>query len=278
MSSVTTAKVDSINGTTDLTLTTGNTSGPKIIVKSEGNTGVVLGPNSTVNSFIVNTSGIHVSSNLNIATGSVVGNITFSNSATFTTFMHSATLLTTGQANLNSLRVEGISNAVGAFAMSNTLSVNGDVAFTKNLAVTGVSTFSSNISVTGRLSTTTNVITNTVIANTLSVVNGSVSTNTFTLGASDLTAGHGYARLPNGLLMQWGANTGTVNNATTATVSFPATFTTLYSVQVTIANSQSTATALAGVVNASSTSSFTWKSTLASTAASSRIFWMAIGT
>ncbi len=276
MSSVTTAKVDTINGTTDLTLTSGNTSGPKIVVKSEGNTGVVLGPNSTVNSFIVNTSGIHVSSALNVT--SVSGNVTFVNSVTVNTYVQSATLLTTGQANLNSLRIEGVTNAVGAFAMGNTLNVNGDVIFTKNLAVTGVSTFSGNIAVTGRLTTTTNVATNTVTANTISVVNGSVSTNTFTLGASDLTAGHGYARLPNGLLMQWGANTGTVNNATTATVSFPATFTTLYSVQVTIANSQSTATALGGVVNASSTSSFTWKSTLASTAASSRIFWLAIGT
>jgi len=114
-------------------------------------------------------------------------------------------------------------------------------------------------------------------ANTVAAVNGSVSTNTFTLGAS-LAAANGYTRLPNGLLLQWGSQAASVNNATVATATFPATFSSIYSVSVTIANSGTTATAVAPVVNTVSTTNFTWKSTLAAATATANIFYMAIGT
>lgn len=203
MSSVTTSKVDTINGTTDLTLTTGNTAGPKIIVKTVGTDGVILGPNSTVNSFSITQSGINFSANV---------------------------------------------------------------------------TSTANINITGRLSTTTNVITNTVIANTISVVNATISTNTFTFGASSLAA-NGYTRLPNGLLLQWGTQSASVNSSTTATANFPAAFGTLYSVTATTANASASGTSVApAVVNTYSTTAFTWKTTFGTTATSTRIFYMAIGT
>lgn len=67
MSSVTTAKVDTINGTTDLTVTTGNTAGPKIVVRTNEDGGIVLGPNSIVNSVFINATGLSVTANVTLA-------------------------------------------------------------------------------------------------------------------------------------------------------------------------------------------------------------------
>lgn len=86
MSSVTTAKVDTINGSTDLTVTTGNTSGPKIIVRTNETAGIVLGPNSTVNSVFINATGLSVTANLSltanvVSTANVTANVVTSNIA-----------------------------------------------------------------------------------------------------------------------------------------------------------------------------------------------------
>ena len=66
---------------------------------------------------------------------------------------------------------------------------------------------------------------NTLVVNTSGVI---VTTNNFTLGSSSLTA-NGYTRLPNGLLLQWGSATATVNSTTTAEATFSTSFSTLYS-------------------------------------------------
>jgi hypothetical protein len=163
MSSVTTTKIDTINGTTDLTLTTGNTVGPKIVVTTTTDQGIGFG-NSSSNSLVVNSSGVNV------------------------------------------------------------------------------------------------------------------TTNNFTLGSFSLGA-NGYTRLPNGLLLQWGSATGTVNNSNTAEVIFSTSFSTLYSLTVTTAGFNMLApTAQPAVINATSTSSFTWKTSYTAGAVSANIYYIAIGT
>jgi hypothetical protein len=163
MSSVTTTKIDTINGTTNLTLTTGNTVGPKIVVTTTTDQGIGFG-NSSSNSLVVNSSGVNV------------------------------------------------------------------------------------------------------------------TTNNFTLGSFSLGA-NGYTRLPNGLLLQWGSATATVNNSTTAEATFSTSFSTLYSVTVTTAGyNVSTPLGQPSTINATSTSSFTWKTNYAAPAASATINYIAIGT
>lgn len=206
MSSLTTTTINTANGTTNLTVTTGNPAGPALVVSS--NNDVWIRGNSVSNVFMTNTT---------------------------------ATI------------------------------INSSTTVNSSLATTGNATFSSNVTINANASL------NRLAANTIQTVNGAVSTNTFTLGAS-LASANGYTRLPNGLLLQWGTQAASVNNATVATATFPAAFASVYSVSVTIANSGTTATAVAAVVNTVSTTSFTWKSSLASSATTANIFYMAIGT
>ena len=58
MSSVTTTKIDTNSNTTSLTLTTGNTSGPNIVIAP--NTAIYFKANSSSNSFVVNTTAFFV--------------------------------------------------------------------------------------------------------------------------------------------------------------------------------------------------------------------------
>jgi hypothetical protein len=205
MSSLTTTTINTANGTTNLTVATGNTTGPAIVVGSDNS--IWIRANSIANVFVTNTT---------------------------------ATI------------------------------INSAATVNSTFIASGNATFNSNVTINS------NTTVNRITANTVETVNGSVSTNTFTLGAS-LVAANGYTRLPNGLLMQWGTQAASVNNATVATVTFPATFSSVYSVQITIANSSTKETALAAVVNAVSTTSFTWKSSLATAAATANIYYLAIG-
>lgn len=98
------------------------------------------------------------------------------------------------------------------------------------------------------------------------------TTNTLTLGSSSIAA-NGYSRLPNGLLMQWGSQSASVNTTTTATATFTATFATLYSVAI---SSNSSTLSVAGP-SASNTTTFTWRNISAAAAAASTVNYIAIG-
>lgn len=127
-------------------------------------------------------------------------------------------------------------------------------------------------------------------ANTLTVRTGGASimvanstainavSNTFNLGTSSIAA-NGYTYLPNGLLMQWGNITATVNLSTTATVTFPTSFTTFYSGSVTLLNNnvQATAPGAVATITANSATTLTWRTNMPQVAASATIYWWAVG-
>lgn len=72
MSSLTTSQVNTANGATPLTLGTGNTSGPAIVVT--GGTDIALKANSSANVFIANSSGIRANAAVTVAnTLNVIG-------------------------------------------------------------------------------------------------------------------------------------------------------------------------------------------------------------
>jgi len=104
-----------------------------------------------------------------------------------------------------------------------------------------------------------------------------VGTNTFTLGTSSVAA-NGYSRLPNGLLMQWGNDSRTVNATTTNTTTFPVAFTTLHSVTAISRDTGTTAAVATLTVTALGTTTFTWRNYSAAAAAASSIYYVAIGT
>jgi len=198
MSSLTTTTINTANGTTNLTVTTGNTSGPAIVVSS--NNDVWIRANSSTNSFITNATSTRINTPLIVATNS-----TFSSNATF-------------NANL-------------------TLNANATV--------------------------------NRIAATTIEIVIGSVSTNTFTLGAASI-ANPGYSRLPNGLLLQWG---NTTVNSSVGSVTFPAAFSSVYSMQLT-----PTVSTVGNTLPAVTSLSTTVAQLRSANATSSTVYWLAIGT
>lgn len=75
------------------------------------------------------------------------------------------------------------------------------------------------------------IATGTLVVNTTVIQTGSanLSTNTLSLGTSSIAA-NGYSRLPNGLMLQWGVVS---SNSSVGNITFPALFSTLYSLQIT---------------------------------------------
>lgn len=65
MSSLTTTSINTANGSTNLTLRTGNTSGPSLLVTS--GTDVVIRANTSANVFIANSSGIRANAAMTVA-------------------------------------------------------------------------------------------------------------------------------------------------------------------------------------------------------------------
>lgn len=154
MSSLTTTTINTKNATTDLTLSTGNSAGPVVVVSA--NRDITLKANVSSTIVTVNTTAMTVNTS-----ASVSGNL----------------------------------------SVQSSLSVNSTVSILGNASVNA----------------------------TISAVGMNVSSNSFTLGSSSLTA-NGYSRLPNGLLMQWG----TVSvNTSAGSITFPAAFSSVYSLQVT---------------------------------------------
>jgi hypothetical protein len=144
------------------------------------------------------------------------------------------------------LQVTGTANISGAVVMSNTTSHIGAATFSNTIAVTGAATLSTSLA---------------------------VSTNTLTMGSSNVGSANfanGFARLPNGLLMQFGQ---LLVNTTTAAQTFSVVTGTNF---VNVFSMSATTNTLASVValTALSATSFTLVS---NTAANVAVNWTAIG-
>lgn len=125
MSTISVSNITTSNGSTPLTLATGNTSGGDIIIPASG--GVVIGPNSTINA-------------VTIATGSTANTLVTNATGFFVstnTTLSGAVQTITGNVNFDSgvLFVDGVNNRVG---ISNTTP---DAALT----VTGSANVSANV-------------------------------------------------------------------------------------------------------------------------------------
>jgi hypothetical protein len=109
------------------------------------------------------------------------------------------------------------------------------------------------------------------------VVNSSViktesanlSTNTLTLGTSSIAA-NGYSRMPNGLLMQWGAVS---SNATIGNITFPTSFSTLYIVQFTVETTTHGASYLPVLIASNTTTA----NVRTGNTATKNVYYMALG-
>ncbi len=204
MSSLTTTTINTIDGLTNLTVRTGNTSGPSIVVNTLDT--VTISANSTANIIIANTTAVRVNA-----------------AATMTTTL-TVTANVNAQANIN---VQGTANVVGAV-------------------------LAANATLSGRIT----------------AANAVISSNNLTLGSS-LIANPGYSRMPNGLLMQWG---NTSVNSSSGSVTFPATFTAVYTMQLT------PSTATVGNSLPAVTALTTTTATLRSgNATATTVYWLAIG-
>ena len=125
---------------------------------------------------------------------------------------------------------------------------------------------------TGTVNAASHTVGSTFIANSTAVT---LTTNTLTLGTSSITA-NGYSRLPNGLLMQWGTHTASVNSTTPATATFPIAFpTALYSISVMVL--QAGTGADASVANTANTTAVVWKNGSTGGAVSKQMYYTAIG-
>jgi hypothetical protein len=106
-----------------------------------------------------------------------------------------------------------------------------------------------------------------------SFANITITTNTLNLGVSSLTA-NGYSYLPNGLLMQWGNITLTMNVTTSNTLSFPVAFPhSCFNVSLTANVASGETLALIAV----STTTATVIGYIGSAAAAHNFYWSAIG-
>lgn len=108
MSSLTTTTINTANGTTNLTLSTGNTSGPAIVVTS--GTNLAMRGNSTANIITVNTSSVIVN-----AASTFNSNTTFSANISVTGSVSATTNVSTNTITANTV------SAVNASITSNTL-------------------------------------------------------------------------------------------------------------------------------------------------------------
>ena len=247
MSTLSVTAVTTGNATTDFTLSTGNTNAADIVIYSNGY-GIILSGNSTSNS-------LYLVSNGNVGIGSSTpaaelyvkrGTVSFepANSGYYAASFYAAQNATTNYGLQVRTNWQAIENKIVSFGVVDAVSG----VDTERFAINGVGTVT-------------------------------ISSNTLTLGTSSIAA-NGYSRLPNGLLTQWGTVTATVNGSTTSVTSFPTTFTSLYSVNLTLQNASvalATNPGLAGTITASNTSTFTWRTSSTAVAGSATIFWQAIG-
>lgn len=152
MSSLTTTSINTANGSTNLTLRTGNTSGPALLVTAGAD--VVIRANTSANVFIANSSGIRANAAMTVAntlnvTSLLTANVlnvttvnsavTFSNVATFSANIVAGTVNATAM-NLgtSSIATSGFSRLPnGLLVQWGTVSVNattGTITFTTAFA------------------------------------------------------------------------------------------------------------------------------------------------
>lgn len=148
-----------------------------------------------------------------------------------------------------------------------TLNVNGAVTFSNSLSMSGSLVVNSSGSFTDISATGNATITGSVSAARLSAANATITTNTFTLGTSNSSAS-GFTRLPNGLLYQWGT---VLADSGSGTITFPTSFSTVYSIVAT--SNTAVATYQAGITSVSTTSA----SVRTANTSSRTVYWMAIG-
>lgn len=135
MSSLTTTKIDTANGTTNLTVTTGNTSGPAIVVSS--GTNIALRANATANIVIANSIGLRVNTDTTFVNSVIMSN-TLSvpstsslNVVTANTYSGNVVAIVTATANVYSGNVVSVNVA--------TISTNTLTLGTSSISTTGYS-------------------------------------------------------------------------------------------------------------------------------------------
>lgn len=178
MSSLTTTTINTANGATPLTLTTGNTSGPALVVS--GDTDVYIRANTTANVFIANSSGIRAN-------------------ATFTV---SNTLVVTGQATLNTVAngANFTGNTTLANVVATTITNSGNTLNlgTSSIATSGYSRLPNGLllqwGITGAIATTGSSVSFTVpfaaapYSVILTAVSAAASFRVNTVGTTSFTA------------------------------------------------------------------------------------------
>lgn len=197
MSSVTTTLINTANGSTPLTLSSGNTSGPSVIVTTNDN--ITLKANSTTNTAIVNTtfftSAVPLVVNNNVTAGVMIAGtddvsreIQISNGGAVVGYDGTDAYLEGGTGKGVSLYVNATAKAL-------------------DIDPTQTATFSNNL-----------IVTNRITSNTMTLGNSSVSPN-------------GYVTLPSGIILQWGSAS---VSTSISTITFATPFTSVvYSVTMT---------------------------------------------
>lgn len=203
MSTLSVTTVSTANGTTDLTLLSGNSSAGDIVISSNGY-GIVLSGNSTSNT-------LYLVSNGNVGIGSSTpaselyvkrGTVAFepANSGYYAASFYAAQNATTNYGLQVRTNWQAVENKIVSFGVVDAVSGTD----TERFAINGIGAVT-------------------------------ISSNTLTLGTSSIAA-NGYTYLPNGLKANFGnfAANSTVGNAT-----FASAFTTLYTVHLSSGNSLS---------------------------------------
>lgn len=237
MSTLTVTTVQTANGSTDLTLQTGNTSAAKIVIPASGNP------------------------------------INFTSSVDFYNFIKATTFYNYNDNNVrwtqNELVLRG---GAPTIYLRDTDHNSAMIHCNSNLLyiLRGGNDTESWSQVNGQWPLYIN------LTNNDAVFGGSLSataSNTFNLGTSSIAA-NGYSRLPNGLLMQWGT-TATINQDGTGSVTFPIAFSaTPYCIQITIRGTKNTGSSGTDSISAQSTTGFTIEH---GADGNVTFYWMAIG-
>ena len=217
-------------------------------------------------------------------TGSLtIGNSTTTQTASVISVANSTgnVQITPGTVSINATgTVNAASYTIGTTLVANTLGVyhTGTVNAASHTVGTNLIANTLGVYHTGTVNAASHTVGTGVVANSSGIYSNAgfnSTVNTFTLGTSSIAA-NGYTRLPNGLLMQWGTQTASVNSSTTATATFPIAFpTTLYSVSVMVL--QAGTAADASVANTANTTAIVWKNSNTGVAASKQMYYTAIG-
>jgi hypothetical protein len=281
MSTLNVANIKSSNSITDLSVSSANTTSGSLVAWSNGAGVVINGNYATPDAYFYSNGQVYVPTQILAGTNSgAVTAITGISNTAYGVYGQSDTSYGVYGNSNTFLGVYGFSNTgygvygsspsgtAGVYGLSNT--GYGIIASSN----TGTALYAqSNTGTALYAQSNTGVVAQ--FANATTTLARVEANGQFTLGTSSLTA-NGYSRLPNGLLLQWGVQTASVNSTTTATATFATTFTTLFSVSFTGLEASATTTFKA-FANTLSTSTIIWKNDSTTTAASSTIVYMAIG-